>query len=338
MVQQKETKAWICPCDCRTADAVMLQMQDIPRGRARCSCRMCAWQAVIAGRPEPCGFLAREGQQLCEKCEGCLTQGPGTHPPLTVPAGLVGHWGAWWSSRGGLIRCDTTCQQLRNMTGEAVNSRSRGSSRSSWLAQLILLALAMAVSLGTDFLRSLHDVSVDFYHTMLDTEIHVVPLRGEEEDDLVWQLGRALDGTRSASFLFQQFAMDTMKAAGFMRTDVACQVFWHQECGDFLAISHRLDADADWLDIVLNENMMIERGSRARPPQYGGSASESFLKRTSACAPEGFRWQHDTTHVDTFEKACLGDKRPLERNIPSSSEHADRRVPAPCGDYVALGL
>ena len=37
-----QDKAWVCPCGCRPADAITLE---IPEGRARCACRMCQWTA-----------------------------------------------------------------------------------------------------------------------------------------------------------------------------------------------------------------------------------------------------------------------------------------------------
>jgi hypothetical protein len=66
-----------------------------------------------------------------------------------------------------------------------------------------------------------------------------------------------------------------MKAAGFKRPAVACQVFWCAEhrifCvihgDDFLAVARR--HDADWLDQLLDEKMLIKRGPRVGPPQHG---------------------------------------------------------------------
>jgi hypothetical protein len=44
----------------------------------------------------------------------------------------------------------------------------------------VRLALALAASMGTDFLLCSYDVSVAFYHATLDEEIHVVPPKGED--------------------------------------------------------------------------------------------------------------------------------------------------------------
>ena len=47
----------------------------------------------------------------------------------------------------------------------------------------------------------LYDVSVAFYHAMMDQDIHVIPPKGEEEEGWAWQLQRAMYGTRRASLL-----------------------------------------------------------------------------------------------------------------------------------------
>jgi hypothetical protein len=91
------------------------------------------------------------------------------------------------------------------------------------------LGLALTVSLGSDFLACLYDVSVALHHATLDELVHIIPPKGEEEDGYVRQLRWALYGSRRASFLFQPYVMDTMKEAGFVRHGVACQALWRPE-------------------------------------------------------------------------------------------------------------
>ncbi len=72
----------------------------------------------------------------------------------------------------------------------------------------------------------MYDVSVAFYHALLDEEIWVNPVKGEEADpEAVWQLRKALYGTRRAALLFQEYVISTMKSIGFTPVAVAAQVF-----------------------------------------------------------------------------------------------------------------
>ena len=70
--------------------------------------------------------------------------------------------------------------------------------------------------------------------------------------------------------------------------------------------------------------MLIKRGPRIGLPQHGGVPSGSFLKRTITWSVEGFSWRHDPAHVETIVKACLGDRRPAERNISPGSKHVGK--------------
>ncbi len=125
-----------------------------------------------------------------------------------------------------------------------------------------------------------------------------------------------------------------MKEAGFLRPGVAFQVFWLSERrisvvihgDDFLAIARR--HDADWLDEILDQNMMSNRGPRMGPPQHGGWTTGSFLKGEIAWTPEGFCWRHDLARVTTIVGACLGDKRLPERAVPPSSKHVGKAARA----------
>ena len=205
----------------------------------------------------------------------------------------------------------------------------------------VRLVLALAVSLGLDYLICLYDVSVAFYHATLDELLHIIPPRGEEEDGYVWQLRRALYGTRRASFLFQQYVMDTMQEAGFVRPGVACQVFWHAERrifvvvhgDDFLAAAR--PQDAEWLDETLDKKLMIKRGPRIGSPKHGGVDSGHFLKRKIGWTAEGFTWQHDPVHVKTLIEACLGDKKPTSRDISPSSKSVGKAV-RDAADFVSF--
>ena len=70
----------------------------------------------------------------------------------------------------------------------------------------------------------IYDVSMAFYHAVMDQDIHVIPPRGGEDEGWAWQLQRAMYGTRRASLLFPNYVMETLADMGFVRLKVACQV------------------------------------------------------------------------------------------------------------------
>ena len=79
-------------------------------------------------------------------------------------------------------------------------------------------------------LIGLHDVSGAFYHADLDEDIAVIPPDGEEEDrGVLWQLLKAMYGTRRASFLFQALVIRVLESAGFHRIVITVQVYWHPD-------------------------------------------------------------------------------------------------------------
>ena len=82
-VKEAKEKAWICPCGCRTADVIILE---VPWGRMRCACHICQWTAH-------CGRVAEPSERLCAYCVGELRPGGGDPPPpqgLSLPCGSRG--------------------------------------------------------------------------------------------------------------------------------------------------------------------------------------------------------------------------------------------------------
>ena len=90
------------------------------------------------------------------------------------------------------------------------------------------------------------------------------PPAGEEEPGFLWQLKRALYGTRRASYFFQAYVMEVHGSAGFSRPVVACQVFWCKSRkvylvghgDDFMAIGTA--GALDWHDGVLAAWLVIK--------------------------------------------------------------------------------
>ena len=135
-------------------------------------------------------------------------------------------------------------------------------------------------------LLSLHDISVAFYHAAIDEDIYVVPPKGEEEEGWVWQLLRAMYGTRRASFLFQKLVIQVLTGAEFVRIIVATQLFWHAT-REILTSVHGDDflsggepESLDWLDHLLEKNFVVKAAPRVGPPELGGTTTGDYLKRT----------------------------------------------------------
>ena len=71
---------------------------------------------------------------------------------------------------------------------------------------------------------ALHDISVAFWHAQLPHEpIAMYPLRGEEEARHMWQMKRAMFGTRRASRLFQENINGVLGVAGSAALKVCIQ-------------------------------------------------------------------------------------------------------------------
>eukprot|EP00959_Pyramimonas_sp_CCMP1952_P227492 4756693-Pyramimonas_sp.AAC.1 len=74
--------------------------------------------------------------------------------------------------------------------------------------------------IGYDGMPALYDVPVAFFHAYTDEDIYVAPPKGEKPEGIVYQLKRALYGTRRAAFLFQNLSMEVMEKGGFFRIKV----------------------------------------------------------------------------------------------------------------------
>ena len=74
---------------------------------------------------------------------------------------------------------------------------------------------------------ALHDISVAFWHALLpeDEPIAMYPPRCEEEAGYMWQMKRAMYGTRRASRLFQEHMKGVPIEAGKAALKVCHQVF-----------------------------------------------------------------------------------------------------------------
>ena len=70
--------------------------------------------------------------------------------------------------------------------------------------RLVIAFAALKVDNMCMRMMAIYDVSVAFYHALLDEDIWVDPPKSEnEQPGVVWQLQKAFYGTRRAAFLLQ---------------------------------------------------------------------------------------------------------------------------------------
>ena len=147
----------------------------------------------------------------------------------------------------------------------------------------IKIMISIAASIKNDRGRhtralALYDISVAFWHAQLphDEPIAMYPLRGEEEAGYMWQMKRAMYGTRRALRLFQEH----MKA-GYAALKVCHQVYYCLEA-DSMAAIHGDDIIAEGepeklnrLDEVLKQLVVVKVLDRIGPAVEHGR----YLKR-----------------------------------------------------------
>ena len=99
---------------------------------------------------------------------------------------------------------------------------------------------------GHPRLLALYDISVAFWHALLpeDEPIAMYPPCGEEEAAYMWQMKRAMYGTRRASRLFQEHMKGVLTEAGHAALKVCHQVYHCLET-DLMAAIHGDDIIAE---------------------------------------------------------------------------------------------
>ncbi|CAK0835766.1 unnamed protein product, partial [Prorocentrum cordatum] len=201
--------------------------------------------------------------------------------------------------------------------------------------KFVRLALVLAATfrnLMKVYLIGLWDISNAFFHAEMDEDACVVPPSGEEEPNVVWQLRKALYGTRRASKLFQHKVIGTLIDQGFIRMLVTEIVFYHVQKGiyivvhgdDFMAVG--AVEDLRWPSEILEAKYEVKRSPFVGPAAGGGEATSGhFLKRTVRWTEKGFHWESDAKHARTAVEAC--GKLPAAREISPASKSMGKEVP-----------
>ena len=159
---------------------------------------------------------------------------------------------------------------------------------------------------------ALYDISVAFWHAQLpeDEPIAMYPPRGEEEAGYMWQMKRAMYGTRRASRLFQEHTKRVLKEAGYAVLKVCHQVYHCLET-DSMAAIHGDDIIAegepdklDRLDEVLKRLVVVKVLDRVGP---GAAEHGQYLKRHIVYMNgQGFEWLEDPKHLAILKNRSNG--------------------------------
>ena len=154
---------------------------------------------------------------------------------------------------------------------------------------------------------ALYDISVAFWHALLpeDEPIAMYPPRGEEETGYMWQMKRAMYGTRRASRLFQEHMKGVLREAGYAALRVCHQVYHFLETDPMAAIGDDIIAEGgpeklDRLDEVLKQLVVVKVLDRVGPraAEHG-----QYLKRHIVYINgQGFQWLEDPKHLAAINR------------------------------------
>ena len=154
-------------------------------------------------------------------------------------------------------------------------------------------------------------------------------LQEEDEHGVVWQLKKALYGTRRAALLFQEYVIQATVKIGPRVVRVAAQTFCHA-AWLVLATVHGDDFEAasetqslDILDEAMEQHFLCLSGCREFGLLEIGQTSEGqFTKRTVSWSVNGFHWRADNSHCEKVVRYCFPDKREATRRPTSpDSKH-----------------
>ena len=161
---------------------------------------------------------------------------------------------------------------------------------------------------------SLHDVHVAFFHADLDEWIVVIPPPGASRAGHVWQLRKAMYGTRKAAQAWQEYVANVFKRNGWVRIAIAAGAYYEPTMdmtsavhGDDVITEGESEA-LDELDRQLSADMDVKCLGRVGPD---GVEELTYLKRTVRWTGRGFAWMGDGKHIQrAVDLLGVGDSKP----------------------------
>ena len=181
--------------------------------------------------------------------------------------------------------------------------------------------ISRAASRGRARCLAVYDVSVAFFHALLQELIFVRPPRDMQKAGIVWKLKKAMYGTQIAAKAWQQKVREVIAAGGWVPIwSMACVAYNATEDSllifhgdDFLAEGH--DSTLDKLDVVLGE-FELKIAKRCGPT---GVSSTEFLRRKLGWSAEGFYYVPNPKYADNLIE-LLGLKGAKEAATPCSKD------------------
>ena len=131
----------------------------------------------------------------------------------------------------------------------------------------------------------------------------------------VWELDKAMNGTRETSTRWAQCIQVKLVPAGFQVSAAIPNLYWHPEWSitvachgdDFLA--EGLPRDLDRLDWLMKASFEVKGHPRIGDPIHGGEVSEgSHLNRIIRWNSHGFSWKADPKHSVLLTQELKLDK------------------------------
>ena len=184
-----------------------------------------------------------------------------------------------------------------------------------------------------------YDISVAFFHAMSKDKIAVVPPADVNDGEHVWQLFKAMNGTREASKRWAEFVDSVLTTkGGFHAVKNIPRLFYQDEwqvtisChgDDFLAEGQA--SDLDRVDELMVKNFETKVLPRIGDPQFGGQCdSGTHLHRVISWTPKGFSWEADPKYarllVEEFGlKGCKGVDNPASKDTGKGDRHVDKAL------------
>ena len=194
-----------------------------------------------------------------------------------------------------------------------------------------------------------YDVSVAFFHTENGERIGVVPPASEGTPDTIWELRKAMNGTREASRQWGAKIRKVKTANGCSELSL-CPNTYYLAGGDVALSCHGDDSlasgeasELNKLDEIMKQNYEVKVLPRIGDPKHGGETeSGRHLGRVIKWTGSGFTWEADPKYseqvveelklkgsrgVDTpSSKATGAGNRLVDRELEKERADVFRRV------------
>ncbi|CAE7244466.1 unnamed protein product [Symbiodinium sp. CCMP2592] len=147
-----------------------------------------------------------------------------------------------------------------------------------------------------------YDVSVAFFHAENSERIGVIPPTSEGTPDIMWELRKAMNGTREASRQWGEKIRKVKKSNGYDEL-LLCPNTYYFGAGDVALSCHGDDflasgeaTELDRLDEIIMKNYEVKVLPRIGDPNHGGTGRH--LGRVITWTGSGFTWEADPKYLN----------------------------------------